>query len=161
MPPAGIAYGVHESSALGAALAMHMLVPADRGWGRRRLRSRVLRVELANLANQNVTESLEILVDSALVYSIVPTAVLERLGIRPWSERDFLLADGSRVRRKMGGVLLKQRDHITSANVVFGDEGESARLGKLALEALGFSLDRLPRREPKAESERRRRRGRQ
>ena len=155
--PAGLAYGVHGSSALGPALAMHMLVPADRDWGRRRLRSRTLRVELANPANQNVTESLEVLVDPALVHSIVPTAVLERLGISPWSERDFLLADGSRVRRKMGGVLLKHRDHIMSANVIFGDEGESARLGKLALEALGFSLDRLPRREPKPGSTRPRR----
>jgi len=113
-------------------------------------------VELANPANQDVTESLEVLVDPALVHSIVPTAVLERLGVDPWSERDFLLADGRKVRRKVGGVLLEYRGEITSLNVIFGDDGESPRLGGLALEALGFSLDRAQRSKPKPGSKRRR-----
>ena len=161
VPPAGITYDVHESSAPGPSLAVHMLLPADRGWGRRRLRSQVLRVRIANPANQDMTASLEVLVDPTLVQSIVPTAVLERLGIRPWSERDFLAADGTRVRRKMGGVLLKHRDQVTSTNVIFGDEWEPARFGSLALEALGFSVDRRKGREPRPGSEHRRRSDRQ
>jgi hypothetical protein len=152
VPPAGIAYDVHKSSAFAPPLGLHMLLPADLGWGHRRLRGRALRVELANPANQDVTESLEVLVDPTLVHSIVPT-VLERLRIHPWSERDFLAADGRKVRRKMGGVLLKQGDRVTNTNIVFGDEGESARLGRLAVEALGFSLDRRQGREPKPGSE--------
>jgi predicted aspartyl protease len=123
-----------------------MLLPADPRWGHRRLHGRALRVELANPADPNATEAVELLVDPTLVHSIVPTGILQRLGIHPWSERDFLLTDGSRVRRKMGGVLLKHRGHITTVNVIFGDEGESARIGKLALEALGFSLDPVVRR---------------
>lgn len=146
---------------MGPPLAVHLLLPADRAWGRRRLRSRALRVELASPANQDVTESLEVLVDPALVHSIVPTAVLERQGIRPWSERDFLTADGTKVRRKMGGVLLKYRNQVTSTNVIFGDEGEPARFGSLALEALGFSVDRRKGREPRPGSEHRRRSDRQ
>jgi hypothetical protein len=138
-----------------------MLLPADPRWGHRRLRGRALRVELSNPADPNATEVVELLVDPTLVHSIVPTGILQRLGIHAWSERDFFLADGSRVRRKMGGVLLKHGDHVTITNVIFGDEGESARLGKLGLEALGFSLDRGQGPEPKPASERRRRSGRQ
>ena len=67
---AGIAYYVHESS---APLSVHMLLPAEPRWGRRRLRDRALRVELVSLANQNVTALVELLVDiSATLSCIAP-----------------------------------------------------------------------------------------
>ena len=115
-----------------------MLLPTDPRWGTRRLRRLVLRAELANPANQNATEFVELLVDLTLVHSIVPTAILQRLGISPWSERDFLLANGSTVRRKLAGVLMKHHGDIAMVNVIFGGEGDSPRVGTLALEALGF-----------------------
>ena len=139
---------------LGPALPVATLLPADRRWERRRIGSSVLRVEVANPANQRLTEPLEVLVDLALVHSIVPTAVLERLEIRPWGEKDFLVTDGKHIRRKVGGVLLKYRDSITFTNIIFSEEGGAARLGILALEALGFALDSVQRREPKPGSER-------
>ncbi len=47
-------------------------------------------------------ESLEFLVDSGAVYSVVPAAVLERLGIRPVSEEVFRLANGDKITRRKG-----------------------------------------------------------
>jgi len=57
----------------------------------------VLEVEVGNPANPEVTEKLEFLVDSGAIYSVVPTPILERLGIRPLSHQEFRLADGTKI----------------------------------------------------------------
>lgn len=44
------------------------------------------------MAAPDVAESLTFLVDSGAVYSVVPAAVLQRLGIRPFAEQTFRLA---------------------------------------------------------------------
>lgn len=107
--------------------------------------STVLRVEVGNPANPDVTESLEFLVDSGAVYSVVPSSALERLGLRPLREEEFRLADGTSVRRKTGGALFKYGERLGVANVIFGEEGDSTLLGALTLEALGYALDPLRR----------------
>ena len=76
---------------------------------------------------------------------MVPTPILERLGIRPLTEQEFRLADGSRIVRKKGGAVFKHRDRVGVADVIFGEEGDSQLLGALTLEALGFSSDPLRR----------------
>jgi hypothetical protein len=48
-----------------------------------------LDVDVGHPANPDLTERLEFLVDSGAVYSVVPSAVLERLGIRPFREEAF------------------------------------------------------------------------
>jgi predicted aspartyl protease len=105
----------------------------------------VLEVEIGNPANPEVTERLNLLVDSGAVYSVVPSAVLARLGIRPLREEEFRLADGSRIRRQKGVALFKYGDRIGGADVIFGEQGDSSLLGALTLEALGFALDPLRR----------------
>ena len=57
----------------------------------------VLEIEGANPATPERTEKAEFLVDSGAVCSVVPTPVLERLGIRPFLDHRFRLADGSKV----------------------------------------------------------------
>jgi clan AA aspartic protease len=105
----------------------------------------VLPVEVGNPATPDVTERLEFLIDSGAVYSVVPSAVLERLGIRPFRAEEFRLADGTSVRRKTGGALFKYADRVGVANVIFGEAGDSTLLGALTLEALGYALDPLRR----------------
>jgi len=105
----------------------------------------VLNVEVGNPANPEVTETIEFLIDSGAVYSVVSTPILERLGIRPLNEEEFRLADGSRIRRKKGGAVFKYASRIGVADVIFGEPGDSALLGALSLEAMGLSLDPLRR----------------
>jgi predicted aspartyl protease len=62
----------------------------------------VLEIEVGNPATPEKTEKVEFLVDSGAVYSVVPTPILERLGIRPFQEQQFRLADGSKILRKKG-----------------------------------------------------------
>ena len=105
----------------------------------------VLELEVGNPAEPDVTETLEFLIDSGAVYSVVPAPVLERLGIRPLTEQEFRLADGSKIVRRKGGAVFKYRDRIGVADVIFGEEGDSQLLGAFTLEALGLALDPLRR----------------
>jgi clan AA aspartic protease len=101
----------------------------------------ILEIEIGNPANPELTEKLEFLIDSGAIYSVVPTPILERLGIKPLSEQEFRLADGTKIVRKKGIALFRYRNKIGGADVIFGEEGDSVLLGAFTLEALGFALD--------------------
>jgi clan AA aspartic protease len=105
----------------------------------------VLELEVANPATPERTEKVDFLIDSGAIYSVVPTPVLERLGIRPLSQQQFRLADGSKIVRKKGVAVFKHGELVGGADVIFGEEGDSNLLGALTLEALGLSLDPLRR----------------
>jgi len=87
----------------------------------------------------------EFLIDSGVIYSVVPSSILERLGIKPIAEQGFRLADGSKIVRKKGIALFKFGEKRGGADVIFGEEGDSVLLGAFTLEALGLTLDPLRR----------------
>lgn len=105
----------------------------------------VLEIEVGNPANPEVTEKVEFLIDSGAVYSVVPTPVLEKLGIEPLAEEEFRLANGDKIVRKKGIALFKYGDRVGGADVIFGEEGDQQLLGAFTLEALGLVLDPLKR----------------
>ena len=105
----------------------------------------VLEIEVGNPANPSVTEPIEFLIDSGAIYSVVPTDILNRLGIQPLTEQQFRLANGTTIRRKKGIALFKHDERIGGADVIFGEEGDSVLLGAFTLEALGLALDPLRR----------------
>jgi clan AA aspartic protease len=109
----------------------------------------VLEIEVGNPANPAITEKIEFLIDSGAIYSVVATPILERLGIKPITAQEFRLADGSKITRSKGVAIFKYGERIGGADVIFGEEGDSALLGAFTLEALGLWLDPL-RRELKA-----------
>ena len=104
-----------------------------------------LELEIGDPANPAVTERLDFLIDSGAIYSVVPTPVLERLGIQPLATQEFRLANGTKVQRKKGMAVFKYGDRIGGSDVIFGEEGDSVLLGAFTLEALGLSLDPLRR----------------
>jgi clan AA aspartic protease len=105
----------------------------------------VLEVEVGNPANPEVRDKLEFFVDSGAIYSVVPTPILQGLRIKPLSDQEFRLADGTKIVRKKGIALFKYKDKIGGADVIFGEEGDSVLLGAFTLEALGLALDPLRR----------------
>ncbi len=105
----------------------------------------VLEIEVGNPANPEVTEKVEFLIDSGAVYSVVPTATLERLGIKPLADQEFRLANGQKIVRKKGVALFRFGERVGGADVVFGEEGDATLLGTFTLEALGLVLDPLKR----------------
>ena len=105
----------------------------------------VLELEIANPATPEIGEKVEFLIDSGAIYSVVPSPVLERLGIRPLAEQQFRLADGSKIVRKKGGAVFRHGERVGVADVIFAAEGDSNLLGATTLESLGLSLDPLRR----------------
>ena len=104
-----------------------------------------LEIEVGNPTNPEVTEKIDFLIDSGAIYSVVPTPILQKLGIKPFGEQEFRLADGRKIIRKKGGALFKYKNQIGVADVIFGEEGDSMLLGAFTLEALGLTLDPLRR----------------
>ena len=105
----------------------------------------VLEIEVGNPANPEVTEKVDFLIDSGAIYSVVPTPVLEKLGIKPLAEEEFRLANGTKVIRKKGIALFRYGERVGGADVIFGEEGDHKLLGAFTLEALGLVLDPLKR----------------
>ncbi len=105
----------------------------------------VLELEVGNPARPRATEKLEFLVDSGAIYSVVPTPVLKRLGIKPLGKEEFRLADGTKIVRRKGGALFRYGERVGVADVIFGKRGDSVLLGAFTLEALGLSLDPIRR----------------
>lgn len=100
---------------------------------------------IAHPGHPRKAAKLTFLVDSGAVYSVVPKAVLRRLGVRPHSKKTFTLADGTQITRQVGDVIFKLNGQQGASPVIFGERGDSTLLGTVSLEALGFILDPIRR----------------
>ncbi len=100
---------------------------------------------VANPAKPSRNAKLRFLVDSGAAYSVVPSTVLRKLGIKPSSKRTFILADGTSIDRKLGNALFRMNGEEGASPVVFGEEGDSILLAVVSLEALGLILDPIKR----------------
>jgi predicted aspartyl protease len=85
------------------------------------------------------------IVDSGAIYSVVPTALLRKIGVEPRRTDRFWLADGRSIRREVGNVLFQIQGSEGISKVIFGRRGDSPLLGMVTLEELGLSLDPLKR----------------
>jgi predicted aspartyl protease len=85
------------------------------------------------------------LVDSGAVYSFVPRATLDRLGIAPHARQKFRLADGSTIERDRGDAVFLYAGRRGAAPVIFAEPEDAALLGAVTLESLGFVLDAVRR----------------
>jgi predicted aspartyl protease len=86
------------------------------------------------------------LIDSGAVHSVAPAATLRALGIRPYREVDFALADGTTITRRVGDAYFELNGDGGAAPVVFGEEGDDPLLGVTTLESIGLVLDPFKRR---------------
>lgn len=87
----------------------------------------------------------DLVVDSGAIFSVVPSAVLRRIGVAARATQRFDLADGSSVRRQIGDVRYEIEGRSGAAPVIFGRRGDASLLGVVTLEALGLRLDPLRR----------------
>ena len=69
----------------------------------------------------------------------------KKLGIKPMSEKEFTLANGDIIKRKMGGALYSYGEEKGHAPVIFGEKGDSNLLGAVTLESMGLILDPIRR----------------
>lgn len=104
-----------------------------------------LQIEVANPSDIDRAESIELLVDSGATSSVVPAAMLARLGIAPIREQTFRLANGDNISRRVGTAAFKYGGRVGGAGVLFAEEDDANLLGAFTLEALGLSLDPIKR----------------
>jgi aspartyl protease family protein len=98
-------------------------------------------VEVANAERPDLKGDVELLVDSGASYSIIGGDFLGKLQVQPLGEREFTLANGERIRRKVSGVRIRVGDRVGFCSVIFGEEHDQPVLGVTALEELGLELD--------------------
>jgi clan AA aspartic protease len=103
-----------------------------------------LKVKVINPEQPKKSAECEFLVDSGAVYSVVPQNILKKLGIKPTSTEEFILANGEVIKKPLGNAYFEYDGKIRAAPVVFGDKGIFL-LGATTIEALGMILDPIRR----------------
>jgi clan AA aspartic protease len=98
-------------------------------------------VKVGNPADGRRTEEVRCLVDSGAVYSLVPGRVLRRLGIKPHSTREFLLADGEVIRRRLATATVEYAGRRGDSMVLVGESGDDPLLGATTIEGFGLVLN--------------------
>lgn len=99
------------------------------------------RVRVGNPANGRRGEEVDCLVDSGAVYSLIPGRVLRKLGIKPHSTREFVLANGEVVRRRLATATFEYEGRRGDSMVLVGESGDDPLLGATTIEGFGLVLD--------------------
>lgn len=86
------------------------------------------------------TEIVEAIVDTAAVDSVMPSSLLQRLGIEPMQTVRFRTASGERIEYEVGSAYFSAEGFRCIANVVFGPE-EEPLMGATTLEQLYLTVD--------------------
>ena len=86
------------------------------------------------------SETVEAIVDTGAVDSVVPASLLRRLGIEPVRTVRFRTASGERVEYDVGSAYFAAEGFRCIANVVFGPEGNPL-MGATTLEQLYLVVD--------------------
>jgi len=86
-------------------------------------------------------EGVRFLVDSGATYTVLPERVWRRIGLKPLREHEFVLADGSVVKRKISECYISIPQGECHTPVVLGEADDHALLGIVTLEILGLVLN--------------------
>ncbi|MCY4655085.1 MAG: hypothetical protein OXC95_18210 [Dehalococcoidia bacterium] len=86
-------------------------------------------------------QAIEATVDSGATYTTMPASLLTRLGIVPHTDRTFILADGTRLRRGFGRTWFRLEGQEDISPVVFWDEDTTPLLGAVTLEIFSLGID--------------------
>src|SRR5262245_8194211 len=62
-------------------------------------------VEVSNPRDQTHWQTLDLIADTGAIFSVIPRSTLNQLGITPYAEETFQLADGSEIRRPLAMFL--------------------------------------------------------
>lgn len=86
-------------------------------------------------------EEVEAMVDSGAAYTVLPSSILEGLGVAAHDRRSFVLADGRTVERGVGRTWLRLDGREDISPVVFWVEDSTPLLGAVTLEIFGLGVD--------------------
>jgi clan AA aspartic protease len=115
---------------------MTMVISAEKGMG-----LIFVTVKVGNPANGRGAEEVQCLVDSGAVYSLIPESTLRRLQIEPHSTREFVLANGDVITRRLATATFEYEGRRGDSMVIVGEPGDDPLLGATTLEGFGLVLD--------------------
>lgn len=98
-------------------------------------------VEISNPRDQTQWRKLDLIADTGAIFSVIPRLTLEQLGIIPYADETFHLADGSEIRRQLGDVFIRIDGKARTVPTIFGEPTDTPLLGVTALEILGYAVD--------------------
>ena len=98
-------------------------------------------VEAKVTGSTGESQTVRFLVDSGAKYSLLPPKVWRALGLKPKREMDFVLADGTVIKRKVSECLFSYQGVEAHSPVILGQRGDEALLGAVTLETLGLVLN--------------------
>jgi len=101
----------------------------------------VVTVLVKKTRDASSSRKVEFMVDSGAIYSVVSSTILKAIGCKPYRSKDFFLADGSKVTRRIGDAYFEYEGLGGPAPVVFGKKKDRNLLGVTTLEALELVLD--------------------
>ncbi len=84
---------------------------------------------------------LKFLVDSGAIMSVLPERVWKALELRPAESLEFVLADGTAIRRRVAECRFLHQGIERWSPVVLGSGRDVALLGSLTLETMGLVLN--------------------
>ncbi|MDQ2922556.1 MAG: aspartyl protease [Acidobacteriota bacterium] len=82
----------------------------------------------------------EFLVDGGAKYTLLPLKNWKAIGLKPERRLTFVLADGTKIKRKISECYISLPQGKTHTPVVLGKPGDEALLGVVTLEELGLVL---------------------
>ena len=78
------------------------------------------------------------LVDSGAIYSLLPPATWQAIGLEPRREAEFRLADGTPVIRNVSECYMVLDEGEGHSPVILGEPGDETLLGVVTLEVMGL-----------------------
>ncbi len=99
-----------------------------------------IHVDVSNPADPDVSESVRVLIDTGATLSVLPSSILDRMGVQRLGRRRFL-GFGGVVARDTGIIQMRYEDAVAGVTAVFGAEDDPPIMGVTALEMLGYEVD--------------------
>ena len=79
--------------------------------------------------------------DTGATFTVIPSAILNRLGVEQSQRARFRLADGAVIQRAIGETQVRIEGQTFSTTVVFGEDDGTALLGVYTLERALLAVD--------------------
>ena len=95
----------------------------------------------ATVSNGDRSVTLDFLIDSGAQLSLLPLDIWRRLGLESIDSRQFRLADGTLIERRVSECKLTISEQSRHTPVILGEEGDEALLGVVTLEEFGLVLN--------------------
>ena len=83
----------------------------------------------------------EFVVDTGAVDCVAPRQHLEAIGLEPVGQREYTLADGSKITLDITVAQVEFIGEVAGVTVAMGNESAESLLGVTALESMGIEVD--------------------